>query len=71
MSDTQILNRILKMLDTNTATDWSDNDPAEEFNMMAQFIRTERINPKTGLEGNIVVVNGVEMKDCIGLHHDD
>ena len=71
MSDTQILNRILKMLDTNTTIDWSDNDPAEEFNMMAQFIRTERIKPKTGLEGNIIVVNGVEMKDCIGLHHDD
>ena len=71
MSDTQILNRILKMLDANAVAGWVDNDPAEEFNMMAQFIRTERIKPKAGVEGNIVVINGIEMKDCIGLHHDD
>ena len=71
MNDTQILNRILEILDANTGADWAENDPVEEFNVMAQFIRTERTKPKEGIEGNTILVNGVEIKDCIGLHHDD
>ena len=71
MNDTQILNSILEILNTNTSADWVDNDPAEEFNAMAQFITTERSRPKVGIEGDTVLINGIEIKDCIGLHHDD
>jgi len=71
MNDTQILNSILEILNTNASADWVDNDPAEEFNAMAQFITAERSRPKMGMEGDTVLVNGIEIKDCIGLHHDD
>lgn len=71
MDDTQILNGILEMLDANTNADWLANDPAEEFNAMAQFIITERSRPKSGIEGDTVLINGIEIRDCIGLHHDD
>ena len=71
MNDTQILNSILEILDTNANADWVENDPVEEFNAMTQFITAERSRPKVDIEGDTVLVNGIEIKDCIGLHHDD
>lgn len=71
MNDTQILNRILEILDTNVDVDWVDSDPAEEFNAMAQFITAERSRQAVDIEEKTILINGIEIKDCIGLHHDD
>mgnify|MGYP003653719626 FL=1 len=71
MNDTQILNSILEILDTNANADWVENDPVEEFNAMAQFITAERSRQAVDIEEKTILINGIEIKDCIGLHHDD
>ena len=42
MSDTQILDDLLVMLEVNKDVDWYENDPVEEFNGMASFIIANR-----------------------------
>lgn len=42
MEDTEILDAVLNMVDTNVVVDWIGNDPAEEFREIGKFIRDER-----------------------------
>ena len=42
MTDTEILDEVLDMVETNVNGDWSGNDPAEEFQEIADFIRNKR-----------------------------
>ena len=38
MSDTQILDDLLVMLEATKDVDWHENDPVEEFNGMMSFM---------------------------------
>ena len=42
MSDAQILDDLLVMLEANKDVDWHENDPVEEFNGMMSFIAASR-----------------------------
>ena len=42
MSDTQILDDLLVMLEANKDVDWCEKDPIEEFNGMMSFITANR-----------------------------
>ena len=44
MNDTQILNKLMEMFETNTNVHWywSETTPADEFEAMMDFVNTSR-----------------------------
>ena len=42
MDDTSILDQVLDMVDANVNGDWCGNDPAQEFQEIANYIRDKR-----------------------------
>jgi hypothetical protein len=58
MEDTKILDAVLDMVDVNVNGDWCGNDPAQEFQEIANFIRDERTKKERNngqAEGNETV----------------
>jgi len=41
MTDREILDEVYNRILTNRTTDWSENDPTEEFRSLASFIEME------------------------------